>query len=382
MASVMRREWKTRTGETKVGWQVQYFVNGMKRRRQFPTERKAKKFVETIGSVRETDLKSLAAGVSPTVETFAYQWLRQRELGTDGNPPLDPETVVWYRGLIANHISPALGRVPVAALTRDQVREFREHLLQGAMSRRTAAKILTALRTILGAAVEEGSALTNVSDRLPIRHSRREVAEVEIHTIAEMRSLLAAARTSLDRSARRRGSMWPQWYPILLLSVYAGLRFSEIRGLDCKNVDLTRQVVRVRQRADKRGRLGAPKSRQGNREVHVPKVVVDALAPVVQAKVEGLVFTSRSGHPIDPANFRKRCWEHVQRAAGVRVLTLHSCRHFFASRQIADGVNPKELASLLGHADEAFTLRTYGHLFKDAETEARRLKRAEALVLA
>jgi hypothetical protein len=35
----------------------------------------------------------------------------------------------------------------------------------------------------------------------------------------------------------------------------------------------------------------------------------------------------------------------------------------------------------MGHSDEAFTLRTYGHLFRDPETEARRRARANALVL-
>jgi integrase len=382
MASVIKREWKTKTGEQRVGWRVQYLVKGKKRFRQFSTERKAKKFAESVSIVRENELKKLVVDTSPTLAEVADQWLKTREQGLDGEPPIDPETAVWYRGLLSNHILPALGQLRIGAVQRADVRAFREGLLSARhIGRRTSKKVLVCLGSVFRFAVEAELCERNPVFGMTVREAARHRSEIEIHTLDEMTRLLQTAKRLATSRNQAVAKPWRRYYPMLLLLVYCGLRISEVRGLDCKDIDFARQTIRVRQRADRRGRLGSPKSMKGYREVHWPKLVEPELLAMVDNRMEGLVFRTRNSRPVDAANFRKRAWENVQRAAGVRMLTLHSCRHFFASRQIADGVNPKELAALLGHADEAFTLRTYGHLFQDHETIQRRRVRVESLVL-
>lgn len=56
--------------------------------------------------------------------------------------------------------------------------------------------------------------------------------------------------------------------------------------------------------------------------------------------------------------------------AELRRITLHECRHTFASYMIAAGVNAKALSTFMGHASIAITLDRYGHLFPRAESEA------------
>ena len=56
--------------------------------------------------------------------------------------------------------------------------------------------------------------------------------------------------------------------------------------------------------------------------------------------------------------------------AKLRRITLHVCRHTFASYMIAAGVNVKALSTFMGHASVAFTLDRYGHLFPGAESAA------------
>jgi integrase len=57
-------------------------------------------------------------------------------------------------------------------------------------------------------------------------------------------------------------------------------------------------------------------------------------------------------------------------AAGVEPVTLHECRHGYASLMIAAGVNVKALSTFMGHANIRITLDQYGHLLPGAEDEA------------
>ena len=50
------------------------------------------------------------------------------------------------------------------------------------------------------------------------------------------------------------------------------------------------------------------------------------------------------------------------RRPGLSRITLHECRHTFASLMIAAGVNAKALSTFMGHANISITLDRYGHL--------------------
>ena len=62
----------------------------------------------------------------------------------------------------------------------------------------------------------------------------------------------------------------------------------------------------------------------------------------------------------------QRCWL----AAGLDPITLHECRHTFASLLIAAGVNAKALSVYMGHASISTTFDRYGHLMPGGEDEA------------
>jgi integrase len=51
-------------------------------------------------------------------------------------------------------------------------------------------------------------------------------------------------------------------------------------------------------------------------------------------------------------------------------VTLHECRHCYASYAIAAGVNAKALSTYMGHANISITLDLYGHMLPGHEEEA------------
>jgi hypothetical protein len=62
-------------------------------------------------------------------------------------------------------------------------------------------------------------------------------------------------------------------------------------------------------------------------------------------------------------------WEHK----GLRPITMHECRHTFASLLIDAGANPKALQAFMGHSNIGITFDTYGHLLPGSREEVRRL---------
>ena len=81
----------------------------------------------------------------------------------------------------------------------------------------------------------------------------------------------------------------------------------------------------------------------------------------------------RKGHARAPTTDARRGSTGTQvvwKAAELEPISLHQCRHTFASLMIAAGVNAKALASFMGHASITMTLDRYGHLMPGAEDEA------------
>jgi integrase len=82
-----------------------------------------------------------------------------------------------------------------------------------------------------------------------------------------------------------------------------------------------------------------------------------------------LLFGATPASPFDPSKVTRRAddaWE----GASLKRLTLHECRHTFASLMIAAGVNAKALSTYMGHANISITLDRYGHLMPGNEEEA------------
>ncbi len=125
---------------------------------------------------------------------------------------------------------------------------------------------------------------------------------------------------------------------------------------------------------DKEGEI-AVKSAAANRKVPITGVLRDLLA-------EQRIATGRSGQefvfgrtptvPFTPKTIQTRA-DAAWAAAGLDRITLHECRHTFASLMIAAGVNAKALSTYMGHANISITYDRYGHLMPGAEAEAAEL---------
>ncbi|MEZ5078274.1 MAG: site-specific integrase [Solirubrobacterales bacterium] len=81
------------------------------------------------------------------------------------------------------------------------------------------------------------------------------------------------------------------------------------------------------------------------------------------------IFGSTASRPFAGERLSERA-DKAWGAAGLDRITLHECRHTFASSMIAAGVNAKALSTFMGHANISITLDRYGHLMPGSGAEA------------
>jgi integrase len=83
------------------------------------------------------------------------------------------------------------------------------------------------------------------------------------------------------------------------------------------------------------------------------------------------LITNEIGEPLHPDSLTDR-WETLVKSAGVRRIRLYDARHTAGTLMHLEGVPIAVISAWLGHADAAFTMRTYGHSQNDALLDASR----------
>jgi integrase len=82
------------------------------------------------------------------------------------------------------------------------------------------------------------------------------------------------------------------------------------------------------------------------------------------------VFCDRTGEPLRKENFIRRSFRPLLEAAKLPVIRFHDLRHSAATRMLIQGIHPKIVADILGHASVQVTLDTYSHVLPSMGREA------------
>jgi len=360
--SVRKRKWKTRSGEVKEAWIVDYFdQDGQRHIETFKRKKDADAHADQVGVDVRAGTHTPAARTI-TVAQAAEDWITTAKL--EGR---EKSTWVQY-AQHAKHINARLGNYKLAKLTTPRLNAFRDDLL-ASMSRAMARKVLTSLKSLLSDAQRRGNVAQNVALSVKIKVDRRGKRKlqvgVDIPTPEEIKAII--------------GALEGRWRSLLLTAIFSGLRASELRGLRWQDVDLKNGQIHVRQRADRYGKIGNPKSeKSSDRTVPIGPLVVNALREwkLKCPKGElGLVFPTAKGRIVRHENI-VRPFNKTVLAAGLtkadgkpKYTGLHALRHFYASWCInpvdrgGQALPPKVVQERMGHSSITMTMDTYGHLF-------------------
>lgn len=163
------------------------------------------------------------------------------------------------------------------------------------------------------------------------------------------------------------------------LAITLGLRRAEVCGLSWEDVDFDGMVIAVRRSYDHFGDLKSTKTKAGTRNLPMASFVARALRrhrdaqarllatladkdgkPLCQTE-EAPVMVNYKGVRMNPNNFAAH-WRRDRKSLGVDGWCLHELRHSYLSMLAHEGVHPKVMQDLAGHADSRTTMDIYTHV--------------------
>lgn len=229
------------------------------------------------------------------------------------------------------------GDVALADITAQQIGSWRKPLAEG-----TRHDALAAVKQVLRVAVLWKYLPSSPADGLknPVP-TRKEFIPFD----------------SWDEIEAIEESIRPHYRGVATVATGTGLRPQEWTKLDASHIDLRGRVINLPAQIAKDKRA---------RKIPLRQRVVDALAPRVEGRARGLVFTTEKGGAIDIRSFRRYVWAPALVKAGLEARRPYDMRHTFATWALRAGLNTFTVARRMGTSLQMID-ETYGHHATDSE---------------
>ncbi|WP_286131979.1 site-specific integrase [Mycobacterium sp. IS-1556] len=272
-----------------------------------------------------------------TVGRYAATWVAERGLKY--------RTRRHYESLLANHIEPMLGHLPLSGLNAREVRAWHAALAPGHPTTRAHAYSL--LHAVLATAVTDGLITTNpCSVPRAMRAPRRR--EPVILGVAEVAALAEAIRPERLRA-------------MVQVMAWCGLRWGEVSELRRKDISADGAVLTVSRAVTRRDgayRVDRPKSGRVRNVVvppHVRADLVQHLDEFVGDGPEALLFPAARGGHLNDRVFSREYFAKALKAIEREDVRVHDLRHFQGT-QVARVGTLRESMDRLGHSTVAASL--------------------------
>jgi len=203
----------------------------------------------------------------------------------------------------------------------------------------TVTRYMAHLSHAFTVAVQEWEWL-DASPMQKVRKPQKNNARVRFLDDTERECLLRACRESLC----------PYLYPVVVIALSTGARYSEVMHLRWKDIDLERGIARL-EHTKNRDRRALPLT-------HHALEVVRELRDQHKRTDTDLLFPRADGQA--PIELRKH-WNRAVREAGIEDFRFHDLRHTAASYLAMNGATLAEIADVLGHRTLQMVKR-YAHL--------------------
>lgn len=238
-----------------------------------------------------------------------------------------------------------LGEKEIASIDHLMLRKFLAEMRARNYAKRTIARKLASLRSFFRFMYREGHIKANpitaistpkLDKKLPIVLDEGKVAK-----------LLQCPPEDDVFGLRDRA---------LLETIYsAGIRVSELVGLDVRDVDLIAEIIKVFGKGSKERMvpIGAPAASAIRR-------YLDKRGEA-KARDKNAVFLGKNGTRLRDRSVRRIVDKHMRACSLAEHISPHSLRHSFATHMLDRGADLRSVQELLGHANLS-TTQIYTHV--------------------
>ena len=275
----------------------------------------------------------------PTVADLAERYLEEHAAVR-----IKPRTRLRVRGMLDNHILPALGRLPLAAVEPSHVVALHQTLSDRPVTANKCVKVLSHMYRLAEGwgLVPEGFNPCRSVEKYAERSRERFLTDAEFTRLGRVLN-----------EAVDSGAVPPKAVTAIRLLMLTGCRKSEILTLRWSDVDLAA------------GELHLSDAKTGPRAVQLAPTAVALLEALPRRMDSPWVFPGNDRNGRYSGGGLDHAWRTVRAAAGLEDVRLHDLRHSFASRALALGGTLPVIGKLLGHSDIETTAR-YAHLPQDS----------------
>lgn len=284
-----------------------------------------------------------------TVGEYLDYWLHDVS-----RPNVRGNTWRRYESVVRLHLNPQVGGLSLARLAVADVNRCYAALSKAGVGAGTVKSCNEVFASCLEHAVREG-VIPAAPTRSAVKPKLRR-KPVEVFGDDEVKAIIAAATGGKLEA-------------LFLVAVASGAREGELLALELQDVEAGGLAVHVRRTLDYEPKVGfvtnPPKSEQGIRVIDLPPLAADPLARHCEGRGAGPLFTTGTGGYLSKTNFVKRDWKGLLKRAGVPYRKFHVLRHTHASRLLAAGVDPAEVARRIGDRIET-VMKVYAHWIRTA----------------
>jgi integrase len=284
-------------------------------------------------------LAELMKNSNPNTE-LSFEELTQRWAKAEG-PTMKATTLGHYENALRAYVVPAFGEELIANISREDVQLF-----LGDKAKKYSRSALRSMRAVmsltLGWARNNGWLQHNPCEgvRLPLATGGRTVK----------RTVLTSEQ--VNAIADRLDEPYATFIRFLAAT---GLRIGEAIAVQWS--DLHSNVLHITRRIYD-GEVGTVKSAHSERKL---PIAPDLLERMRALKGKEWIFQSRSGTPFNPGNVFKRYVRPAAESLGIAIGGWHDFRHSLTTAMRRNGVHPKVISGILGHAKVALAMDVYDH---------------------